>query len=63
MVLRSQRKRPRDASPQDGRRRAQARLIRQETLNSVMGKTVVNSTVQAIPLAAVRLEPARQIGA
>jgi hypothetical protein len=44
----SQRKRLHDAFPQDGRRRAQARLIRQEALNSVMGKAVVNSTVQAI---------------
>jgi len=30
----------RDASTQDGRRRAQARLIRQEALNDVMGKAV-----------------------
>jgi hypothetical protein len=63
VVLRSQRKRPLDASPQDGRRRAQARLIRQEALNSVMGKAVVNSTVQAIPFMLVSLEPAEKIGA
>jgi hypothetical protein len=31
----------REVLPQDGRRRAQAQLIRQEALNSVMGKTVV----------------------
>jgi hypothetical protein len=62
-VLRSQRKRQRDASPQDGRRRAQGRLIRQKALNSVMGKAVVNSTVQAIPFEAVGFEFAEQIGA
>jgi hypothetical protein len=62
-VSRSQRKRLRDAFPQDGRRRAQVRLIRQEALNSVMGKAVVNSTVQAIPFMLVRLEPAEKIGA
>jgi hypothetical protein len=38
-------------------------MIRQEALNSVMGKAVVNSTVQAIPLEAVYLEHAKQIGA
>ena len=43
-VSRSQRKRPRDASPLDGRQRAQARLIRQEALNRVMGKTVVKNS-------------------
>jgi hypothetical protein len=53
MVSRLQCKLQRDASPQDGRRRAQARLIRQEALNSVMGKAVVNSTAQAIPLRVV----------
>jgi hypothetical protein len=57
------RKRPHDASPQDGRRRAQARLIRQEALNSVMGKTAISSAVQAIPLRALCLEYAKQIGA
>ena len=62
-VSRSQRKRPHDAFPQHGRRRAQARLIRQEALNSVMGKAVVTSTVQAIPFMLVRLEPAEKIGA
>jgi len=59
---RSQRKLSRDV-PEGGRRRAQARLIRQEALNSVMGKTVVKKTVQAIPIAALCLEHARQIGA
>jgi hypothetical protein len=49
VVSRPRHKRPNDAFPRDGRRRAQARLIRQEALNSVMGKAVVNSTVQAIP--------------
>jgi hypothetical protein len=44
-------------------RRAQARLIRQEALNSVMGKAVVNSTVQAIPLMLLCLEHAKEIGA
>jgi len=34
---------------QDGRRRAYVRLIRQDALNSVMGKTAISSTVQAIP--------------
>ena len=38
-------------------------MIRQEALNSVMGKAVVNSTAQAIPLAVVCPEHARQIGA
>jgi hypothetical protein len=59
----SQRKRLHDAFPQGGRRRAQARLIRQEALNSVMGKAVVKSTVQAIPFMLVCLEPAEKIGA
>jgi hypothetical protein len=59
----SQCKRRRDAFPQDGGRRAQVRLIRQEALNSVMGKVVVNSTVQAIPFMLVCLEPAKKIGA
>jgi len=45
-----------------GRQRAQARLIRQEALNSVMGKAVVK-TVQAIPHTTLRLERAAQIGA
>ena len=53
---------PRDAVPQDGSRRAQARLIRQETLNSVMGKTVVK-TVQAIPCKLLCLEHAFEMGA
>jgi hypothetical protein len=63
VVLRPQRKRQRDTSLQDGRRRAKARLIRQEALNSVMGKAVVNSTVQAIPLMLLCLELAKKIGA
>ena len=63
MVLRSQRKRQRDTSIQDGRRRGQARLIRQEAPNSVMGKAVVNSTVQAIPFMPLYLELAKEIGA
>jgi hypothetical protein len=62
-VLRPPRKRQRDTSLQDGRRRAKARLIRQEALNSVMGKAVVNSTVQAIPLMLLCLELAKKIGA
>jgi hypothetical protein len=62
-VSQSQRKQRRDASPQDDRRRAQARLIWQEALNSVMGKAVVNSTVQAIPLMLLCLEHAKEIGA
>jgi hypothetical protein len=53
------RKPPHDDVLSDGRRRAQARLIWQEALNSVMGKAVVNSTVQAIPLS-VMLPRARQ---
>ncbi len=61
--MRPQRKRQRDTSLQDGRRRAKARLIRQEALNSVMGKAVVNSTVQAIPLMLLCLELAKKIGA
>ena len=52
-----------DVFTTDGRRRAQARLIRQEALNSVMGKAVVNSTVQAILFRVVCLEHAKQIGA
>ena len=47
----------RDAPAQDGRRRAQARLIRQEALTSVMGKAVVK-TVQAIPIDVSCLEHA-----
>jgi error-prone DNA polymerase len=39
-VSHRRRKLLRDGSPQDGRRRAQAQLIRQEALNSVMGKVV-----------------------
>lgn len=61
-VSRSQRKLSCDV-PEGGRRRAQARLIRQETLNSVMGKTVVRTTVQAIPFKLLCLEHADQIGA
>jgi hypothetical protein len=41
---------------------AQARLIRQEVLPRVMGKTVVK-TVQAIPYSTLRLERAAKIGA
>jgi hypothetical protein len=62
-VSRPQRKRRHDAFPQDGRRRAQARLIRQEALNSVMGKAVVNLTVQAIPFMLVCFEPTEKFGA
>jgi hypothetical protein len=36
--------RRRDVLAQYGGRRAQARLIRQETLNSVMGKAVVKNS-------------------
>ena len=37
--------------------------ILQEALNSVMGKAVVNSTVQAIPLRVVCSDHANEIGA
>jgi len=43
--------------------RAKARLIRQELLNSVMGKTADHRTVQAIPHTTLRFERAAQIGA
>ena len=59
-VSRPRRKPRRDVLAQDGRRRAQARLIRQEALNSVMGKAVVK-TVQAIPYAALCLEHADRL--
>ena len=62
VVSRPRHKRPHDASAQDGRRRAQARLIRQDALNSVMGKAVVK-TVQAIPHKHLCFEPATKIGA
>jgi hypothetical protein len=38
-------------------------MIRQDALNSVMGKAVVNSTVQAIPFRVACFELASQIGA
>jgi hypothetical protein len=60
-VLQPQRKPRRDVLARDGGRRALARLIRQEALNRVMGKTAISSTVQAIQLAAVCFEHARQI--
>jgi hypothetical protein len=53
--------RPDAPAPWD-RQRAQARLIRQGTLTSVMGKAVVK-TVQAIPKVQVCSEHAYQIGA
>jgi len=56
------RRRWRDGLAQDGGQRAQARLIRQEALNSVMGKAVVK-TVQAIPFKLLCFEHANQIGA
>ncbi len=58
----SQRKLWRDGLAQHGRRRAQARLIRQNALNGVMGKAVVK-TVQAMPLMLLCLEHALEIGA
>ena len=39
-----QRKRQSDVLTREGRRPAEARLIRQETLNRVMGKTVVKNS-------------------
>ena len=52
----------RDGPTRDGRQRAQARLIRQEVLNGVMGKAVVEA-VQATPNAKLCSEHAPQIGA
>ncbi len=52
----------RDVPAHGGRRRARARLIRQEALNGVMGKAVVE-TVQAIPYSWLCFERAAQIGA
>ena len=43
-VPRPQRKLWREVPPQGGRRRAQARLIRQEALSSVMGRAVVKNS-------------------
>jgi hypothetical protein len=43
--------------------RARAWLIRQESLNSVMGKTADHRTVQAIPYSWLRFERAAEIGA
>ena len=60
--MQPQRKRWRDVLTQDGGERAQARLIRQETLNRVMGKAVVKNS-SGNPVAALCLEHARQIGA
>ena len=62
VVSRPRRKPPHDASAQDGRRQAQARLIRQDALNGVMGKAVVK-TVQAISHKHLCFEPATKIGA
>jgi hypothetical protein len=59
-VLRPQR---RDVLALDGRRRAQAQLIWQEALNSVMGKVVVENTAQAIPEKKMCPEHASKIGA
>jgi hypothetical protein len=56
------RKQRHDVPTRDGRRRARARLIRREALNSVMGKTVVK-TVQAIPNTTLCLEHAAETGA
>jgi len=52
----------RDSLTRDGRRRAQARLIRQDVLNGVMGEAVVKA-VQATPNAKLCFEHAPQIGA
>ncbi len=52
----------RDSLTRGGRRRAQARLIRQDVLNGVMGEAVVK-TVKAIPNAKLCFEHAPQIGA
>ena len=53
------RKRRRDVPAHGGGRRARARLIRQEALNRVMGKAVVE-TVQAMPSKVLCLEHAAQ---
>lgn len=52
----------RDNPTRDGRRRAQAWLIRQDVLNGVMGEAVVKAA-QAIPNAKLCPEHAPQIGA
>ena len=52
----------RDNPTRDGRQRAQARLIRQDVLNGVMGEAVVKAA-QAIPNAKLCSEHAPQIGA
>ena len=56
------RKRRRDVTAHGGRRRARARLSRQEALNSVMGKAAVEA-VQAIPCKVLCPEHAAQNGA
>jgi hypothetical protein len=43
--------------------RTRVRLVRQELLNSVMGKTADYRTVQAIPHSWLRFERTAQIGA
>ena len=58
-----QRKLWRDVSDEGMGNRAKARLIRQELLNSVMGKTADHRTVQAIPHTTLRFERAAEIGA
>jgi hypothetical protein len=58
-----QRKLWRDFSNEGMGNRAKARLIRQELLNSVMGKTADHRTVQAIPHTTLHFECAAQIGA
>jgi hypothetical protein len=53
-----------NGTPQDGRRRAQARLIRQEALNSVMGKAAVETSSSGnTDKSYVPFEYAKQIGA
>jgi hypothetical protein len=61
-VSRPQRSPWRDVLAQHSRQRAQARLIRQEMLNGVMGRAVVE-TVQATPNDQLCLEHAFKIGA
>jgi hypothetical protein len=62
VVSRLQWKLRRDALAKDGGPRAQARLIRQEALNGVMGRAVVK-TAQAKPLNLLCPEHAFEIGA
>jgi hypothetical protein len=52
----------RDGPTREGRQRAQARLIRQDVLNGVVGEAVVKA-VQATPNAKLCSEHAPQIGA